>query len=121
MRKSVQKTLVLTIGIVFVIMLLAGCQEQALSDTKKSRLIADENRQLKQQLTQSDRKIQKQKELLENCLEEKKNLRAMLQGQVKDLLGPAFEKISRENAELRKENERLKAQIEELKKQLEEK
>jgi len=65
MRKSVQTTLVLIIGIVFVIMFLTGCQEQSLSDTKRSRLIADENRQLKQELSRRDREIAKQKELLE--------------------------------------------------------
>jgi len=120
MRKSVQTTLVLTIGIVFVITLLAGCQEQSISDTRKSRLIADENKQLKQQLARRDREIEKQKELLEKCLEEKKNLKTMLQGQVKNLMEGALEKVSRERAEFRKENEGLRAQIEELKKQLEE-
>ncbi len=121
MRKYVQTTLVLTIGIVFVIMLLAGCQQQGLSDTKKSRLVANENRQLKEQLARSDREIKKQKEILENCLEEKKNLKAMLHGQIKNLMEGALEKVSRESAELRKENEGLRAQIEELKKHLEEK
>ena len=121
MRKSIQTTLVLTIGIVFVIMLLAGCQEQGLSNTKKSRLIANENRQLKQQLARRDREIEKQKELVAKCLEEKKKLESLSQGQIENLMGGAFENISRESAELIEENEKLKAQIEELKKQLEEK
>ena len=120
MRKPIHTTLVLTTGVVFVIMLLAGCQEENLPDTRKSRLIADENKQLKQQLARRDREIEKQKELLERCLEEKKNLKDMLQGQVKDLLSPALEKVSRERNELRKENEEFRAQIEELKKQLDE-
>jgi len=121
MRKSVQKTLVLTMGIVFVIMLLAGCRERGLSDTKKSRLIADENRQLKEQLTRRDREIEKQKELVAKCLEEKRKLESLSVTQIENLMGGAFENISRENAELREENQKLRAQIEELKKQLEEK
>jgi len=40
--------------------------------------------------------------------------------QIENIMGGAFENISRENAEIVKENENLRAQIEGLKKQLEE-
>jgi len=120
MRRSVQTTQVVMIGIVFVIMFLTGCQEESLSDTKKSRLIADENRQLKQQLSRRDREIAKQKELLELCLEEKRNLESLSAKQIENIMGGAFENISRENAEIVEENEKLRAEIDELKKQLEE-
>ncbi|MHC4395972.1 MAG: hypothetical protein ACYS1A_10000 [Planctomycetota bacterium] len=121
MRKSVQTALILAIGIVFVVMLIAGCEEQSLSNTKKSRLIANENRQLKQQLARRDREIEKQKGLLAKCLVEKKNLLGLSDEKIENMMGGAFGNISKQNVELQQENKKLKAQIEELKNQLKDK
>ena len=119
MKEITRKKVVLVVGIVFVIMLVAGCEEQNISNTKsntkKSRLVAAENGQLKKQLEQRDREIEKQKGLLNKCLKEKKVLEDKteqgIKKQVKDILAILIE----ENVKLRKEIDRLKKDIEGLK------
>jgi len=68
---SPQITVAFVVCVAFII-LIAGCEGENLSDTKsnieKSRLIAIENIQLKEQLEQRDKEIERQKELLEKCL-----------------------------------------------------
>ena len=83
MRESTHKTLVLAVSIIFSIMLIAGCEEEAkISDAnldtqpdvkldtppsvKRSRLIAIENAQLKAQ-------IEKLKDLHTREMESQKN------------------------------------------------
>ena len=102
MKRPVQKAIVLAVGIV-VIMLIAGCEEESQSNTKKSRLIAAENIQLKKE-------IEKQKELLEKCLQEKKTPEEMSPEGTQDLTQFLFE----ENIKLHEENEKLKAEIVQL-------
>jgi len=143
MKESAYKTLVLAVGIIFSIMLIAGCEEEEkISDTmtetpdaKRSRLIAVENVQLKQQIEelkdQHARALQRQKELndkerqrqqrqLDSCLQEKKIQDEIsnkgIENYMQNIVGP----ISEENTKLREEIETLKAQIEKLKKELEE-
>ncbi|HIJ52487.1 MAG TPA: hypothetical protein HPP66_04955 [Planctomycetes bacterium] len=122
MKESVPKMLVVAVGFVFVIMLFAGCEEEeknssnTTSDAKRSRLIAIENRQLKQQIEELKKthakEIKRQNELLGKCEREKKNLEKLsskgVEDYMKDILGPIFE----ENAKLHEEIETLKAQIE---------
>jgi len=122
MKRLVRIAFVLTVGAV-VIMLVAGCEEQQRpsTGTKKSRLIAAENIELKKQLQQRAQEIERQKTLLEQCLQEKKNLEGQTQKNIKELIGLALKNFAEESAKLRKENERLKGQIEQLKKKLEEK
>ena len=57
MIRPIQKAFILTI-ILGVTMSIAGCEEQNLSDTRKSRLIAVENVQLKKQLKQYEAGIE---------------------------------------------------------------
>jgi len=118
--------LVAAVGFVFVIMLFAGCEEEeknssnTTSDAKRSRLIAIENRQLKQQIEELKKthakEIKRQNELLGKCEREKKNLEKLsskgVDSYMKNILGP----IAEENATLHEEIETLKAQIEKLKK-----
>jgi predicted nuclease with TOPRIM domain len=125
MKESAQKMLVVTVGIVLGIMLFAGCEEEeqnssnTTSDAKRSRLIAIENRQLKQQIEELKKahakEIKGQKELLGKCEREKVALEEIsskgVDGYMKDILGP----IAEENAKLHEEIETLKAQIEKLK------
>ena len=111
MEKYFQKMFVPVTALILIAM-IGGCKEQNLSGTKKTRLIAAENIQLRKDLAQRDKEIEEQKELLAKCKQEKK------QGQKAfiDLSTTAsqnFEKI----AELGKENKNLKEQIENLKKQ----
>ena len=118
MSKSVQTTIVLTIGIVLVVILTTGCEEQSLTSTRKSRLIADENKQLTEQLAQRNREIEKQKKLLEQCLKGKKVLTEQLKEKMGEMIRNALNNRDKETERLQEENKKLKAQIEELKKQL---
>jgi len=115
MRKPVQKAIVLAVGIV-VIMLIAGCEEESQSNTKKSRLIAAENIRLKKE-------IEKQKELLEKCLQEKKAPEEMSPEGAQDLTQFLLEesvKLNEENEKLKAEIVQLEARIKQLKTELEE-
>ncbi len=112
MKGPAQRVFVLAVCIV-VIMLIAGCEEGNLSNAKKSGLIADENMQLKKDLEQCNREIEKQKELLAKCLQQKESSQEQMQKIIEDLSGDTlsdFEEIMK----LREENEKLKAQIEQL-------
>ena len=148
MARSVSKTLVLAVGIVFGLMLIAGCEEEEkISDTKldteldttpnakRSRLIAVENAQLKQQIEKlkemhagemqrqkelNDKEMQRQQKKLDSCLRAKAAMDEIskkgVDNYMQNILGP----IADENAKLQEENKTLKAQIEKLKKELEE-
>jgi len=128
MERPAQKV-ILVVSVV-AIMLFAGCEEQYLSDTKKVRLIAVENRQLKKQLEQCRKKIEKQekrydtdtekqKKLLDECLAGKKGLRERLQKKTREQLDSVLGVVIEENTKLRNENQKLRAQIEKLKEELE--
>ena len=119
MKKSTQTALISAVAIV-AIMLIAGCAEQDLSSTKKTRLIASDNIQLKKQLQQCNKEIEKQKKLLDECLQAKKVLQQDSQKDIGNLVANIFEGVAKENTNLRDENEKLKAQIEKLKSKLEE-
>ena len=127
MKGPAHKTLVLAVGIVVGIMLIAGCEEEknssnTTSDTKRSRLIAVENIQLKKQIGELKRlhagQIERQKKQLDKCLREKKALEELsskgVESYMQDILGP----LAEENAKLHEEIKTLKAQIEKLKAEL---
>ncbi len=144
MARSVSKMLVLAIGIVFGLMLFAGCEEEEkISDTmtdttpdaKRSRLIAVENAQLKQQIEKlkdlhagelqrqkelNDKERQKLQRQLDSCLREKAAMDEIskkgVESYMQDIVGP----LTDENAKLQEENKNLKALIEKLKTELEE-
>ena len=133
MKRPVPKTLVLAVGIIVCFMLIAGCEEEEnLSNTKpdtepntkRSRLIAIENAQLKAQIEKLKNlhagEMEKQKKLLDKCLREKEDLTKLssegVDSYMQDILGP----LSEENVKLQEEIKTLKAQIEKLKTELEE-
>jgi hypothetical protein len=127
MKRPASKAFVLVI--VIAVLLIGGCGGQnEPPSVKKSRAIAAENIELKKQLAQSSKEIEKleeqhgkeidkQKKLLAECLQEKdewqNKSRQNIRSQVKGVLDTVLE----ENKKLREENARLKAQIEELQKQ----
>lgn len=124
MKGPAQKAFVLAVGIV-VIMLIAGCdEEQNLPSTKsavkKHQLIAAENMRLEKELKQRDKQTEKQKELLEKCLQEKNAWKEKAQQNIRKQVDSILTVVMEKNEELRKENESLKAQIEKLKAELEE-
>ena len=127
MRKIVGNGIILAVGIVFAAMLIAGCEEQnvsnAKSDIKKSRLEAfEKNTQLKKELKQlnaklerRNREIEKQKGLLDKCLQEKAALEKNMEEGVDEQWNSIITIIMDENAKQRKEIDKLKKEIEELK------
>ena len=123
MKRPVQKALVLAVG---VVVLIAGCGAPEPPSVKKSRLIAAENRQLREELEQRskeieklkerhDREMKEQEEVLAKCLEEKETWKKKSQESIRDQVKGVLDVVVEENAKLREENEGLKAQIEELK------
>ncbi len=128
MKRPVPKTLVLAVGIIVGFMLITGCEEEEnLSDTqsdttpnsKRSRLIAIENVQLKEQIEKLKNlhagEMERQKNLLDKCLREKEALEEIsskgVDNYMQNILGP----LSEENTKLQEEITTLKAQIEKLK------
>ena len=118
MKKRGQKAIVLAVGVVFVIMLIAGCEEQSVSSSRMSKLIAAENIELKEEIKQRDAAIEEQKKQLEKCQQENQIIAGQLRTNNEELMGQLFENFGKDNLRLRKENTKLKAQIEKLKKEL---
>ncbi|MFB0524208.1 MAG: hypothetical protein ACETVZ_01625 [Phycisphaerae bacterium] len=128
MKEPFQKIFILAIGV--AIALGAGCQEQELPSEKKSRLIAAEKIQLKNELEQRgkeikslkkqhDKEIKQLKEELTKCQKQKEVLEKQLQENVEEKVDDILSAVVDENTKLREEIKKLKAQIEKLKKELE--
>lgn len=121
MRSSVGKLLVLAIVVSFVF--AAGCEEETMSGSKKDRLISAENIRLRDKLEQLEKQLEKQKELLGQCEQEKQTLQEQVKDcdekskqKVQTMMSLVLQSVGKETEKLRQENERLKAQIDELKK-----
>lgn len=124
MKGLTQKALVLAVGV--VIMVGVGCQQGEVPSTKKARLIASENIQLKRQLeqrdseieelkNQHDRQIKLREEQTAKCLEQKQALQKQLKEDIQERVDEVLAAVVEENAQLRQEVSKLKTQIEELK------
>lgn len=105
-----RKTLILLCGVVFVIMLFAGCEEQSTSDTRQSRLIAIENTQLTELLDKSQAELDKRRQLLKQCQQEK----TLEVKKAKDNAESLIAFVMEQNTKLIEENKSLKAQLAEL-------
>ena len=123
MKKPATKILVL--AVCFVVLLIAGCGEQELPSMKKSRLIAVENMQLKRELEQCNREIEKlielhnkesrkQEKILAECVQEKESWKQKAQQNVRNQVKGVFDAVMEQNAKLLEENKKIKAQIEKL-------
>ena len=117
MKRPVQEIIVLAVSIM-IVLLIVGCEEQNLSNPKKARLVADENIRLQKQLEQRDDEIEKQRELLEKCLQEKNALEKMAHENIQGMRDNAFKGLIEESKKLRQENEQLKARIAQLEEEL---
>jgi outer membrane murein-binding lipoprotein Lpp len=131
MKGTAQKVFIVAAGVI-VFVLIAGCQESATggpTDAKKSRLIAAENRELKKELEQRGREIEKLKELhskeikrqeglLAKCQEEKKLWQDRADENIKAQVSEVSTVVLEQNSKLREDNENLKSQIEKLKTEL---
>ena len=91
MKKSGTTPVVLMVAVGFVLMSIAGCQEQDPSNTRMSKLIALENKQLKKQLEQCDEEIENQKQLLEECQEVKKVLEKQAKENFENIVAPLLQ------------------------------
>ena len=122
MKRFALKILVLTIvGAVFIVA-AAGCQED--QNSKKSKLIADENIQLKDQLGAKDRqneilneKIAEQAKKINFLQNESKESIEGLMGEIMKMTADQTKKLNAENVALKAEINALKAGIEKLKQQ----
>jgi dynactin complex subunit len=113
MKRQNQKAVILIVCV--AIMLIAGCNEQNTSKSgiRKSRLMAAENKRL-------EKEIEKHKELLANCLEEKGDLQEQMQKSGQSRMINLLEAVTEKNAELHLIIDGLEAEIEQLDKELEE-
>lgn len=126
MKRPARKAFVVVVGI--AVMVIAGCGPQEPPSVKKSRTIAAENIELRKQLAQSSKEIEKlkeqhsedideQKKLLETCLQEKDTWKNKSQQNIRNQVKGVLDTVLEENKKLREESNKLNAQIEELQKQ----
>ncbi len=131
MKKAVRKEFALAVGICLIAVLIAGCEEQNLSTAKESKLIAYENRQLKEQLAQQEKrieeqlaqrekKIEEQSRLLEECQQRREVLEERFKEEIDTRMGKVMEVFAQLNKQLNEENNKLKAHVEELQGQVSE-
>ena len=113
MKISTKRAFILAVCIV-VIMLIAGCEEQ--DPARKSRLIAAENIQLKEQLEQCEAEVEKQRALEEQSQEQV----AGLMNEISKTFGEENKKLREENKALKVQIKQLEAQVQQLEKELEE-
>ena len=110
MKKLAQKQLVLILAVVFVLMLIAGCEEQnrnqpqTNADVKQARLLVSENMQLQKQLTQSQDESKK-------CSSENMQLQKQL-AQSQDKLKKSVAEAAKCGADIAKCSDELAAQKE---------
>ena len=124
MKSPDLKAFVLVVGI--AVMLIGGCSGQnEPPSVKKSRTIAAENIELRKELAQSSKEIEKLKEqhgkeideqqkLLQTCRLEKEALKEKSRQNIRNQVKGVLDTVLEENRKLRDENARLQAQIEEL-------
>ncbi len=118
MERTVRKEFILAVGICLIAVLIAGCEEQNLSTAKESKLIAYENRQLKEQLAQQEKKIEEQGRLLEECQQRREVLEESFEDELDVRVGELLEVFAQLAKQLNEENNELKAQVKELQAQV---
>jgi DNA anti-recombination protein RmuC len=113
-----------------LVIIISGtsCQEEQLQSERKTRLIADENIQLKSQLAERDETIERLKrrhaeqikqkdELLKNCEQQKKSLKEQVIRTIDEQVSSVLAEVLDENAKSRDEINNLKEKIEKLEEQ----
>ena len=105
-----------TIITVCLIILFAGCQQSSqISEfgDRQAELIAAENRKLKKQIDQLNHNLSNQKQLVRQCLQEKKQQALDMQQSNKQLVEMTFKDLE-ENLNLKQKNEQLRNKVEAL-------
>ncbi len=129
MKKHIYNALFLMIALIIIIS-GTSCQEEQLQSERKTRLIADENIQLKRQLVERDEAIERLKrqnaeqikqkdDLLKNCEQQKKALKEQVIRTIDEQVSSVLAEVLDENAKSRDEINNLKEKIEKLKEQIE--
>jgi len=129
MKKHIYNALFLMIALI-IIVLGTSCQEEQQQSERKTRLIADENIQLKRQLVERDdvierlnrqyaEQIKQKDELLKNCEQQKITLKEQVMRTIDEQVSSVLANVLDENAKSRDEINNLKAKIEKLKEQIE--
>ena len=91
MKSKAARMLVAALVIVIVCVCICGCEEQSLTpDTKKARLVASENIELKKQLEECRKDLAEEKELRQKDAQEAKVRAEKYEEQIKRLQGPFF-------------------------------
>jgi len=96
---------------------ITGCEQHQCGD-KKSRLIAAQNIELKQQLQGCRQQLAEQKQLAERYKQQKEDLRKRSDEASEKVMNFLFENFEAEKKQLEQENAELKEKIEMLEKQL---
>lgn len=106
------------IVVVLSIVVFAGCQqsqqEQATDISRRDRLIATENLNLRNELARCQDEIENQKTLLRQCEEEKEQADQQANESIKWLMDELPEELLNDAAKLTEENANLTARIAEL-------
>lgn len=113
-----RKIFVFVIAVLFVSILILGCEEQQISagaGDKRGRLVGVENIKLKNQLEQCNKKLEKQRKKFTKSQQDCQTQKQKMKDNV-EKLGKGMIKDFEEMLNLRKENTELKARIKELEK-----
>ncbi len=115
MNITIKPALYATILALFII--ATGCQEQQSPTTdKRARLVGNQNLQLKKQLREKDREIQRQKDLVIKC-----QAATETQQQQQDRSGEGMIRIVKMFVEKEAQVKQLEAQVKQLEAQLQSK
>ena len=121
MKSTTKLTIVFSITILIVLSIV-GCEEQQqLPSSKRTRIIANENITLKEQLNDRDTQIQTlqgqlktQKNLLEKCRQKNKSLKAQRQKEGEELMMQILMSADTEKQDLKNQVKTLKEKIKQL-------
>jgi uncharacterized protein YlxW (UPF0749 family) len=109
---------------VSLIVIFAGCQQsqekQTIGVSRKDRLVANENLDLKNEITRCQQEIERQKALVLQCEKEKEDLDKQCNDNAKWLMDELPKDLLNDASKLSEENANLTAKIAELEKALKE-
>lgn len=109
---------------VSLIVIFAGCQQsqekQTTGVSRKDRLVANENLDLKNEITRCQEEIEKQKNLVSQCEKEKEEMDRQANETMKWLMDELPKDLLDDASKLSEENANLTAKIAELEKALKE-
>ncbi|MFC1677307.1 hypothetical protein ACFL3G_09640 [Planctomycetota bacterium] len=121
MKNTTKPAIILTVTILFILSIVGCEEERQLTTSKKTRLIANENMNLKEQLQGRDIQIkelqaqlQMQKDLLEKCQQKYNSLRSQKQREGEELMKMLLMTADTEKQGLKNQIKSLKEKIKQL-------